>query len=119
MSTIYQIKLGEKPSFVEIFNYNELTFYSFSKDGSEVLYLQGIWDMTEAAEEAHFSDHCYSVGTISLTPNGATHDVVHSKTKQKYPSYDYETTTEMLVQVINKQEPNVFKTIDLNKYAVQ
>jgi hypothetical protein len=118
-STIYQIKLDEKPTFIEIFNYNELTFYTFNKDGSELLYLQGIWDMTEAAEEAHFSDHCYSIGTISLTPNGATHEVIHGKTKQKYPCYDYETTTEMLVQVIHKNEPTVFKTIDLNKYAVQ
>jgi len=117
-STLYQIKLNEKPSFVKVLSYNELTFYTFSKDGSELLYLQGNWDMSEAEDESHFSDHRYTIATIGLGERTPGNDILHGTSKQKYPSYDYETTTEMLIQTIHKKEPDLFKDIMLGKYGV-
>jgi hypothetical protein len=118
ISTIYKVNIGAEPSLTEILSYNELSFYTFSKDGSELLVMQGIWDMSEAEDESHFSNHRYEIGTMSLTkPNSEL--ISQGITQQKYPSYDYETTTEMLIQIIHKKEPGVFKTVDLNKYATQ
>ena len=118
ISTIYRVNTEEHPSLTEILSYNELSFYTFSKDGSELLVLQGIWDMSDAEDESHFSDHRYEIGILNLSrPNGKL--ISQGITQQKYPSYDYETTTEMLIQTIHKKEPTVFKTVDLNKYATQ
>jgi hypothetical protein len=122
-STIYRLESDKSFHFQPVFSYSELSYYSFSQDGSEILCLHGIWALFNESEdgeieETHFADHAYNIITINLNESKPTIQD-HGSTRNKYPSEDSGTSFNELVNQIYKKEPRLFHNIRLEKYGVQ
>lgn len=118
VSTVYKLSLGKSPQFEIVFQYSELTSSLFSSDGSQVLIMQGIWDMRDESDESHFSDHKYEIQTVDLLHPGFKIETI-GYTVHKYPSADYDFSAEKLLKQIHQKEPQVFKNLKMDKYLVQ
>src|SRR5687767_1064867 len=103
-ATIYKIEFEEDPRFVEVASYNELSSTIFSKDGTELLIMDGIWDMSANGDEGHFSEHKYVINTIDLTNNKGKR-TPSGTTSGKYPSMDLDFSSEKLLRQIHQTEP--------------
>lgn len=117
-STIYKIESTRTFTLKEITKYSELCFYTFDKEGNELLMLQGVWQMfaegNDDIGETHFADHVYDVFTVDLNNDKITH---HGTTRNKYPSEDSGTTPIELFKMIQKKEPKICKNINIDAYA--
>lgn len=123
VSTMYKFEFEKSIEFKKVFTYGELTYFSFNRDGSEILSLGGIWDLfAEGNEgeinETHFADHAYEVTTIDLSGKEPK-TILHGTTKYKYPSEDSGTTVFELFHLIQKKEPATCKNISLDKYPTE
>jgi hypothetical protein len=118
VATIYHVNLEGSEIFKPVISYSELTSVLFSSDYQELLVMGGIWEMSDESEETHFSDHAYEISVVDLSKNKFETNIV-SKTRKKYPSIDYDFTSEKLFQAIHQKEPQCFKGINLDKYPVQ
>lgn len=118
VSTVYKLNMGVTPSFQTVFQYSELTSSMFSNDGSQLLIMQGVWDMRDESDESHFSDHKYEIQTVDLNHTSFKRETI-GYTVHKYPSADYDFSAEKLFKQIHQKEPQVFKQIKLDKYLVQ
>lgn len=116
VANIYKMEFAPTPQFIEVASYNELSSVIFSKDGSQLLIMNGIWYMSDESDEAHFSDHRYEISVVDLKSNKFRRTTTGSTTN-KYPSMDEEFNAEKLLNQIYQSEPNVFKGIDLDKYS--
>jgi hypothetical protein len=118
IASVYQVNPGATEVFKPVISYSELTSVLFSSDYQELLVMSGIWEMSDDAEESHFSDHAYEIGVVDLSKNKFEVKNIN-KTRKKYPSIDYDFTAEKLFQNIHQKEPQCFKGINLDKYPVQ
>jgi len=115
VANIYKMDFSS-PGFIEVASYSELSSVVFSKDGNQLLIMNGIWDMGDEIEESHFSDHRYQVSIVDLSNHKFKRTTTGTSIK-KYPSMDEEFTSEKLLKEISENEPQVFKGIDLDKYS--
>lgn len=118
VSTVYKLSLGKSPQFETVFQYSELTSSLFNADGSQILIMQGIWDMRDESDESHFSDHKYEIQTVDLNNPEFKRETI-GYTIHKYPSADYDFSAEKLLKQIHQKEPQVFKNIKMEKYLLQ
>ena len=123
ISTIYNVETERSINFKKVFTYDELSYYTFNNDGSEILCLQGIWaTLAEGNEgeinETHFADHAYEIFTINLSTTKPKL-ISYGTTSYKYPSEDSGTTIFELLSLIQKKEPNICKNIHLDKYPTK
>ena len=118
MSTIYRVELEGTPTLRPIFNYSELTSYMFSTDGSEILVMQGIWEMGDDSDESHFSDHKYDISIVEIS-NNKTETRSISITSNKYPSADYDFSSKKLFNMIYSKEPQTFKGYNFDKFPTK
>lgn len=118
MSTIYRVELEGTPTLQPVFNYSELTSYMFSTDGSQILVMQGIWEMGDDSDESHFSDHKYDISIVELSKN-KTETRSISITSNKYPSADYDFSAKKLFNMINQKEPQTLKGYNFDKFPTK
>lgn len=118
MSTIYRVELEGTPTLQPVFNYSELTSYMFSTDGSQILVMQGIWEMGDDSDESHFSDHKYDISIVELSKN-KTETKSISITSNKYPSADYDFSSKKLFNMINQKEPQTLKGYNFDKFPTK
>jgi hypothetical protein len=120
LSTIYKIETDKSFRLNTLASYNELCYYTFDKQGDELLLLQGIWAMfaegSDDMGETHFADHVYDVVTIDLSTGKST---AHGTTRNKYPSEDSGTNPMELLKLIQKKEPKVCKNINMDAYSAE
>ncbi len=116
IANIYKVDFTPEPTFLEVASYHELSSVLFSKDGSELLIMNGIWDMSDETDESHFSDHRYEINTVDLK-NNKFHRTTIGVTNNKYSPMDEDFTSEKLLNQIYQSEPTVFKGLDLDKYS--
>lgn len=121
LSTIYKIDTEKAFELNTLASYNELCYYTFDKEGNELLLLHGIWSTfaegnEEEIGETHFADHVYDVVTIDLSTGKSTS---HGTTRNKYPSEDSGTNPIDLLKLIQKKEPKVCKNINIDAYATE
>jgi hypothetical protein len=118
VSNIYKVELSQPP-FLEIaVTYSELTSYLFNKEGSQILIMQGIWDMSDNGDESHFSDHRYEVSAVDLTTSKYQAKAL-GVTQAKYPCADMDFSAEKLFKQLVQKEPQIFKGFNLEKYPAQ
>lgn len=118
VSTVYKLNIGKGNPLQIVYNYSELTSSVFSSDGSQVLIMQGIWDMRDESDESHFSDHKYEIQTVDLNHPEFKRETI-GYTVHKYPSADYDFSAEKLLKQIHQKEPQVFKNIKIDKFLIQ
>lgn len=116
--TVYKLNIGKTNTMQSVFQYSELTSTLFSSDGSQVLIMQGIWDMRDESDESHFSDHKYEIQTVDLNHPEFKRETI-GYTVHKYPSADYDFSAEKLLKQIHQKEPQVFKNLKMDKYLIQ
>jgi len=120
-STIYKVETEKTFDLKTVTSYNELCYYTFDKDGNELLLLHGIWALFiegngDEIEETHFADHVYDIVTIDISTGKST---THGTTRNKYPSEDSGTNPIELLKLIQKKEPKICKKINIDAYAAE
>jgi len=116
-STIYKIQTSAKPELKPVMHYEELTSYMFNKEGTEIIRMQGIWDMSEESDESHFSDHRYEISVLNILENKTSEKHI-STTIHKYPSADVDFSSKKLLGLIRAKEPQVFEGTKLDTYSL-
>lgn len=115
----YRFSANSTPYFTKICTYNELASYEFSKDGKELLVLQGDWNFNE--DETHFEEHRYEILKYNLQKPG-TASISEGTTRHKYPSI-FEgqggRPSAILIKMIKEKEPEVLSQIDFSKYTFE
>jgi len=105
---LYQVKLaGDSLVLSKILRYGELSCVQCNGDGSEMLVLNGIWDMD--AEESHFGGHRYNLKHYHYTGAGYIMNAGDSLvTKGKY----YGEEIGEVISQINEKEPRLLKKVN-------
>ena len=112
---LYKISMGDSFQFKNVFDFNALSYFIFSKEGGRVIKLDAVWNSDEG--ETHFSDHRYNIYDYSIT------DPVQSKllgkTKQKYPGGDEEKSVKEILDDIKAKEPDLLKNVALSDFVFE
>ncbi len=102
---------GKNISVNKIDSFGELTYVLHGKDDYEILFLTGKWN----EGESHFENHQYIIKKIQF---GKSIEVEYlGTTEKKYPSLDdINLTSKKLFDLIYKNEPRIFRSIDLYNF---
>lgn len=112
IGTLYSINFENEPKLVPLFDFSELSHVAIDFSGKKFVHIQGIWNFDE--NEAHFSNHRYTVFTHSIDGEKVITKKL-GKTKFKYSSFDDDMPLDEIFKSLFVQEPKLVKDIDINR----
>lgn len=93
---------------------NELSYLLYNRNDSEMVVLNGIWNMKE--NESHFADHRYKIARYVYN-NGSYQKKDTTQTNFKYPCADEHKTALQILTAIQAKESSVLSSINLAGYT--